>query len=131
MRLSGALSNQATADALGALVDRKRRLGMVGINEDARPLIRLPQGAIQAAVLEVLADASGSLRAVEIHSRVQTRLMQSITRDTVTSFLSVGCRSTSLPVIRVGHGRYRIATNDSVSNCVPGNPRDMNSYPTS
>jgi hypothetical protein len=78
MRLSGALSaNQATADALGALVDRKRRLGMVGINEDARPLIRLPQGAIQAAVLEVLADASGYLRAAEIHLRVETRLRQS------------------------------------------------------
>jgi len=109
VRLTGALSNQGTADALDVVLDRKRQLA-VGMAASAEPCrtIRLPQGAIQAAVLDVLRAASGPLRPRDIQLRVEARLRRSLSHDTVSSFLSVACRADNLLVERVGYGLYRI-----------------------
>lgn len=110
MRLTGALSNQGTAEALGMVLDRKRGLALgiaAGATNPCRT-IRLPQGAIQATVLDVLRAASGPLRPRDIQLRVEARLGRSLSHDTVTSFLSVACRADNRVVERVGYGLYRI-----------------------
>jgi len=109
MRLTGACSNQEIADVLEALLDRKRQLGSGGIGIDSKRMLRLPQGAIQATVLQVLDTAAGALRLGEIQSRVEQRLDRSVSRDTVSSFLSVACRAHAPTVVRVGYGLYRMA----------------------
>ena len=111
MRLTGACSNQETADVLEALLDRKRQLALGADGTDTGPKrpLRLPKGAIQAAVLQVLDAATGPLRLGEIHSRVEQRLDRATTRDTVSSFLSVACRADNPTVVRAGYGLYRIA----------------------
>jgi hypothetical protein len=109
MRLTGALSNQGTADALGVVLDRKRQLARrTAASTGPCRTIRLPQGAIQGAVLDVLRAASGPLRARDIQLRAEARLERSLSYDTVTSFLSVACRAENRLVERVGYGLYRI-----------------------
>ena len=109
MRLSGALSNRPAASALSGLLARKRKIIVADEPTPSRHSMRLPQGSIQAAVMEVLAAASGSLRPGEVREKVQQCLGVAISQDTVSSFLSVACRADEPVVIRVGYGRYRIA----------------------
>jgi len=94
---------------MSGLLARKRKIDARDEAEPSRCPLRPPQGAIQAAVLEVLAAAAGSLRPGEIRERVQQRLDVEISQDTVTSFLSVACRADEPTVIRLGYGRYRMA----------------------
>jgi len=67
-------------------------------------------GAIQAAILEVLREAEDALVPSEVRVRVEERLGRPISQDTISSFLSVACRSVDSPVQRIGRGLYRIAT---------------------
>lgn len=110
MRLTGALSNPQVASTLDGLAGRKRKidLGLLPAELPKRSM-RLPQGAVQDAVLEVLRVAAGSLRVAEIHVRVEEELGQVVSRDTVTSFLSVACRAEAAVVLRVEHGVYEVA----------------------
>ncbi len=66
-------------------------------------------GAIQAAILGVLREAEDALAPSEVRVRVDERLGRPISQDTISSFLSVACRSTDLQVQRIGRGLYRIA----------------------
>ncbi|MCA1693293.1 MAG: hypothetical protein LC749_00410 [Actinobacteria bacterium] len=93
---------------LEALLDRKRRLAL-DAGSGSKYLLRPPQGAIQAAVLEVLRAAPGSLRVAEIHRRVEEELGRAVSRDTVTSLLSVACRTGAPLVLRVARGTYAVA----------------------
>jgi len=64
-------------------------------------------GVIQAAVLEVLADAELPMKRRDIHTFVERRLRRKVSMDTVGSFLSVAARAGSTPVGRVSPGVYR------------------------
>jgi len=96
---------------LEKLVERKRQIldGKHGREGDRLRPIRLRQGVIQAAVLDVLAAASGSLGVGEIQLQVEKRVGRSVSRHTVTSFLSVACRAGAPVVVRTGRGRYKLA----------------------
>jgi hypothetical protein len=94
---------------LDGLVGRKRTIDLGLAAHVSKRSSRLPQGAIQAAVLEVLGAASGSLRVAEIHRRVEEELGRVVSRDTVASFLSVACRADPAVVLRVGRGLYAVA----------------------
>ena len=109
MRLTGALSNLPAASALSGLLARKRKIIVADEPTPSRHTLRLPQGSIQAAVMEVLAAAPGSLRPGDVREQVQRHLGVAISQDTVSSFLSVACVADAPTVIRVGYGRYRIA----------------------
>jgi len=110
MRLTGALSNHDRAHGLKGLLDSKRLLALATVPEVHRARsIRLPQGAIQAAVLEVLLGVPGSLRVAEIHRGVEEELGRAVSRETVASFLSVACRAGAPLVVRVARGTYAIA----------------------
>lgn len=108
VRLTGALSNRQAASTLAGALARKRKVDVVGSSELVRAAIRLPQGAIQDAVLEVLRTASGSMRPGEIRTRVEARLGVAISQDTVCSYLSVACRAEKPQILRVGYGRYQL-----------------------
>jgi hypothetical protein len=66
-------------------------------------------GAIQGAVLDVLAESGEPMRPRDVHASVQRHLQWTVSRDTVGSFLSVAARSASMPVIRTGPGLYELA----------------------
>jgi hypothetical protein len=94
---------------LDGLVGRKRTIDLGLALDQSTRSIRLPQGAIHAAVLEVLRCASGSLRVAEIHGRVEEQLGRVVSRDTVASFLSVACRADAAVILRVERGLYAVA----------------------
>lgn len=109
MRLTGALSNHDVAKALDALLGRKRGLAIPTAGAGSRPkrMVRLPQGAIQGAAHEILRLAVEPLTPKEVHARIEELLSRPISKDTVSSFLSVASRSATAPVMRVGYGRYQ------------------------
>jgi hypothetical protein len=107
--LTGALSNHDSANVLRKLLDWKRRAMHTSKSEAVLgQLIRPPQGAIQAAVLEVLRGAPCSLHVAEIHKGVEDELGRAVSRDTVASFLSVACRAGAPVVLRVERGVYAV-----------------------
>jgi len=72
-----------------------------------RKQLRLPQGAIQAAVLAVMKKAKKPLRITEIHKLVEKRLKREVSYDTVCSFLTVAAKNyKETRVRRIGRGHY-------------------------
>lgn len=104
-----ALSNPQVAATLDGLVGRRRNIDLAVAADLSDRSVRLPQGAIQAAVLEVLRLSSGSLRVAEIHGRVEEELGRVVSRDTIASFLSVACGADGQVVLRVERGVYTVA----------------------
>jgi len=68
---------------------------------------RLRWGAIQAAVIDVLIQASSPLRVRDVHTRVEGQLNMAVSYHSVCSFLTSAARSGSGGVERVGYGTYR------------------------
>jgi len=70
---------------------------------------RIPHraGAVQAAVIQVLASADRSLRAREIHEIAEHLAGTPLSWNTVKDCLHKNARRPESPVERVGHGRYR------------------------
>lgn len=110
MRVTGPLSNPRTMSRLEAAARAHSRIGQAPCAGQAltRRALRLSMGAIQTAVLEVLAAAGGSLRTDEIHSRVEARLERVVSRDTINSFLSVAARDSQSHVARPARGSYEV-----------------------
>jgi hypothetical protein len=108
VRLTGALSNRQALPRLAVAV--RRHASILASGELSRvpqqPLLRLPMGAIGAAVAQTLDQTAGSLRLAEIHALVEQRLERAISRDTVASFLSVAAREASTPIVRTAPGQY-------------------------
>ena len=76
---------------------------------EAQPQSRLRRraGAVQEAVLRVLAVADGPLRAREIHSAAQDMAGEPLSWNTVKDCLHKHARRPDSSIERVGHGRYR------------------------
>ena len=75
-------------------------------SQPARLQLRLPQGRIQATVVDVLAAATSPLYTREVHAQVQKQLQRAISYDTVASCLSVMSRDSNSRVTRIGRGLY-------------------------
>jgi hypothetical protein len=69
--------------------------------------IRPRAGAVQGAVIRVLAAAEGHLRACEINAAAEKLTGTPLSRNTVKDCLHKHARQPDSPVERVGHGRYR------------------------
>ena len=110
VRLTGACSNHDVAARLDGALERKLQILSPARKTECRPKppLRLPMGAIQAAALAVLTEADGALNPPEVRSRVESRLRVAVSQDTITSCLSVTCRSSHSPIERVGRGLYRV-----------------------
>lgn len=113
VRLTGACSNPQLDSRLRAAA--RAHAAALSLNgELAAPVVALrpPMGAIQAAVLDVLGQCA-ALRPREIQLRVEQRLGQPTSYDTVASFLSVAARDASSAITRSGRGRYCLLANNS------------------
>jgi hypothetical protein len=68
---------------------------------------RIPQraGAVQAALIQVLASADRSLRAREIHEIAESLAGTPLSWNTVKDCLHKNARRPDSPIERVGHGR--------------------------
>ena len=107
VHLTGALSNLALLEKVRKLNGLKTELLTKPRKQRAAPKkLRLRQGEIQMAVLEVLASHKRGLRSKEIYLLVETRLGRKISSDTVYSYLSVASRDMKSGVRKVGYGRY-------------------------
>jgi hypothetical protein len=69
---------------------------------------RLRNGAIQTAVAEVLRAASNPMSTREVQVAAERVLGQAVSKDTVNSCLSVGCRGKHSTFERVETGVYRL-----------------------
>ena len=65
-------------------------------------------GAIQTAALFVLGQADSAMTPREVRTAVEERLGVPVSQDTISSFLSVACRSVDPLVQRVERGLYSI-----------------------
>ena len=74
---------------------------------EARNQIGRRAGAVQEAVIQVLAGADKPLHAREIHSAAQAMTGTALSWNTVKDCLHKNARRTDSPIERVGHGRYR------------------------
>ena len=70
---------------------------------------RIPHraGAVQAAVIQVLASADRSLRAREIHEIAENLAGTPLSWNTVKDCLHKNSRRAASPIERVSHGCYR------------------------
>ena len=69
--------------------------------------IRRRAGAVQEAVIRVLAAADGPLRAREIHAAAQQLAGTPLSWNTVKDCLHKNARLPDSSIDRVGHGQYR------------------------
>jgi hypothetical protein len=68
--------------------------------------MRLRCGAVQAAVIKVLAATQEPMQVRDIHASVERLLSMQVSKDSVNSCLSVGARKASPLFERIGFGRY-------------------------
>ena len=105
MKENGALLNR---DQLADAVLLVRSLAVrPGSKIQSQSQIRRRSGAVQAAVIEVLARANGPLRAREIHAAAQELAETPLCWNTVKDCLHKNARRPGSLVERVTHGRYR------------------------
>ena len=112
---SGARLNRMEED--GARLNRSRvaSASLLANSLAARPWpetqvrsqIRRRAGAVQEAVIQVLAAADKPLRAREIHSAAEELAGTLLSWNTVKDCLHKNARRPDSPIERVGHGRYR------------------------
>lgn len=109
MRLMRALSNPDTVAGLHRLGQLRGELLAEESQGAACAALRPRSGAIQDAVLQVLAESAGARRPVEIHAQVEIRLGHEVSPDTISSAPAVACRVRHPTVVRIGYGPYQIA----------------------
>ena len=105
MELNGALLNR---DRLaGAYLLIRSLAGRREPEREGQSHIRRRAGTVQAAVIRVLGDATGPLRAREIHAAAEELAEEPLSWNTVKDCLHKNARQPGGPIERVGHGRYR------------------------
>lgn len=73
-----------------------------------RAAVRPRSGDIAAMVVEVLRDTDAPMQAIDVYREVQRRMGSLVSKHTVFSCLSTGCRETPARFQRIGVGRYRL-----------------------
>jgi hypothetical protein len=105
MEENGALLNRERLAKACLLI---RALAGRRVSEDQeQSQIRRRAGAVQATVINVLADANSPLRAREIHAAAQILANEPLSWNTVKDCLLKNARRPDSPIERVGHGKYR------------------------
>ncbi len=69
---------------------------------------RLAQGAVKAAILELMAEADGPTSTPTLLPLLAARFGRPIPRHTVNAFLSEYANDPRSPITRVGFGRYEL-----------------------
>lgn len=114
MHLMGALSNRSGQEKLERLDALRRRLLRQAAQAPRQAKrLRLRIGAVQQAVLHVLAVSAGPMRVADVHAAVEHLLSMPVSKDSVNSCLSVGARGAEPRFERVSPGRYRLRRSSS------------------
>jgi hypothetical protein len=69
---------------------------------------RLGNGAVQRAVVKVLAAAGGPMRGADIHLAVERLLDRAVSKNSVSWCLAAGVKSQRARFERVSYGTYRL-----------------------
>lgn len=105
--LIGALLNHS--EYLVPLTDlRARLLSQAARSERTANPPPLRCGAIQDAVIRVLAEADDPMRVTEVHAAVERVLSMRVSKDSVNSCLSTRARGADPLFVRVKFGHYRL-----------------------
>ena len=126
MQQSGRRSNrraelEALRELAEALLDpaqiskRQKLLKASDVSKNRKPAkrkeLRLPQGAIQEAILEVLREATGPIYTRDLCKLVEQKLKRSVSYDTVCSFMTVSAKKHNMSGIhRIRYGQYLLIT---------------------
>lgn len=81
---------------------------MVDVGGPAKPRV----GAVAKAIVKVLTETAGPMRAGEVHRAVEQRLGEPVRRRSVTSYLSKGSAAPNARFRRVGRGRYELISRE-------------------
>lgn len=121
MELAGAWSNRSGAVELSK-ADQLRLALLRRSSGSMQPRVFEPNRPtpIRVAVLAVLIEASGALRAVEVRYRVEQRLGQSVSWSSVRNALVDLAGQDGSGVDRGGCGRYRFSLVDGVDTTPSG-----------
>jgi hypothetical protein len=105
---------------IGALLNSDEKLARLNVlrekllrreaqSPQPEPRRRLRNGAVQKAVIKVLAASSEPMHSAKVHLAVERLLNVPVSKDTVNSCLSVGAQGPKAQFERLGRGRYRLA----------------------
>jgi hypothetical protein len=109
MRLSGACSNPLQWFRVERAARAKAKLSDQSLQEPrTRSILRPRMGTIRTCVLDVLDQTRGGLRPKEVLLRVEQRLGQGVSYDTVYWALWDAALDPASAVVRRGRGRYRL-----------------------
>jgi hypothetical protein len=108
VHLTGALSNHEVKEALGRLAALREKLlrGNAQRKPQARSL-HPRNGAVHAAVIEVLSESSEPMSVGQVHAAVERLLSISVSRDWLNACLSANTKEADAPLERVKYGWYR------------------------
>jgi hypothetical protein len=104
-----ACSNPEVASRINAAVEAYDRImeSIPHLPQTPEPL-PMAHGALRRAILDVLHEAHGSLRACEVRLRVEQRLERPVSAHSVVVILGKGSRDPNVSVTKTSHGRYQI-----------------------
>jgi hypothetical protein len=105
MELYGALLNRHRL--VGAYLLSRRLASRPKPEAESDSHLRHRAGAVQGAVIRVLAHADGPLRAREIHAAAEQLAGTPLSWNTVKDCLHKNAHRPISAIERVGHGRYR------------------------
>jgi hypothetical protein len=107
-----ALADQEARASLDRLAKKLARLRASGAPpraiESRRKRARRP-GWVHDAVVRVLADHGGPMRATQVHAAVEALLGEPVSADSVSWALAADVRGPAPTLVRVARGRYILA----------------------
>ena len=109
MHLVGQLSNPS--DGLVSILDlsRGRVKRRTSLLSPPRPVaLRLGNGLVRRAVIDVLAYAGRPMRQSEVHAALEALLGHRVSRNSVSSCLAAGARAREPQFVRIARGRYKL-----------------------
>ena len=111
VEIFGALSNPEVQENLERLVKKLDQIGAGGAAPRPTVLARSRRvGAVPDAIVRVLSESAAPLRMRDIHAEVEIALGQAVSRSTVKNWLASHICGEKPRLVRLGRGRYRLAT---------------------
>lgn len=111
MDLSGVLSNQDLQGRLRCVVKKLAAVRADNAISERRSCRQRPRrpGWVLKAIVEVLTDCEGPMRAKDIHTAAETQLGEAIRWASVKQALASHVAGPSPTFVRVARGRYQLA----------------------
>lgn len=113
MGLLGCYSNPEIQERLRRLSEKLERLA--ASNATPRPSARVDRrlrcGLVPKAIMRVLSESVEPMRVRDIHTEVEALLGQTVSPSAVKNWLARHAQGDQAVFVRLGRGRYLVATN--------------------